>query len=105
MIMRTTGRWLSIPNLIFAVAYLVWLLLRDPARLSEAEHYRLTFMRQEPTVERAYRLALHFIHMIDDHQANQLYTLISIWTSKGFALVETFAVGLPKGFSALKRSC
>jgi len=82
--------------------HLVWLLLRDPARLSEAEHYMLTFIRQEPTVERAYRLAQHFIQMMHDHQATELDAWISTCTSSGIADLETFAVGLQKELSAIK---
>lgn len=82
--------------------HLVWLLLRDPARLSEAEHQMLTFIRQEPTVDRAYQLAQHFIQMMHDHQAPELDAWISICTSSGIADLETFAVGLQKELSAIK---
>ena len=82
--------------------HLVWLLLRDPARLSEAEQQMLTFIRQEPTVERAYRLAQHFIQMMHDHQATELDAWISTCTSSGIADLETFAVGLQKELSAIK---
>ena len=82
--------------------HLVWLLLRDPARLSEAEQDMLTFIRQEPTVERAYRLAQHFIQMMHDHQATELDAWISTCTSSGIADLETFAVGLQKELSAIK---
>ena len=82
--------------------HLVWLLLRDPARLSEAEQHLLTFIRQDPTVERAYRLAQHFIQMMHDHQATELDAWISTCTSSGIADLETFAVGLQKELSAIK---
>ncbi len=82
--------------------HLVWLLLRDPARLSEAEQQMLTFIRQEPTVERAYRLAQHFIQMMHDRQATELDAWISTCTSSGIADLEPFAVGLQKELSAIK---
>jgi transposase len=82
--------------------HLVWLLLNDPARLSEAEHQMLTFIRQEPTVECAYRLAQHFIQMMHEHQAAELDTWINSCTSSGIADLETFAVGLQKELSAIK---
>jgi transposase len=82
--------------------HLAWLLLRDPARLSEAEHQMLSFIRQEPTVERAYRLAQHFIQMMHEHQATELDAWISTCTSSGIADLETFAVGLQKELSAIK---
>jgi len=50
--------------------HLVWLLLRDPARLSRAEQHMLTIIRQEPTVELAYLLAQHFIQMMQEHQCH-----------------------------------
>lgn len=82
--------------------HLVWLLLRDPARLSEEEQHTLTFIRQEPTVELAYRLAQHFIQMMHEHQAAELDQWISTCTSSGIADLETFAVGLHKELSAIK---
>src|SRR5207253_2925812 len=53
---------------------------RDPARLSEEEEYMLTFIRQEPTVERAYRLAQHFTQMMHEHQSAELDQWISTCT-------------------------
>lgn len=82
--------------------HLVWLLLRDPARLSEAEQQMLTFIRQEPTVELAYLLAQHFIQMMQEHQAAELDRWISTCTSSGVAELETFAVGLQKELTAIK---
>ena len=82
--------------------HLVWLLLRDPARLSETEEHRLTFIRQEPTVELAYTLAQRFIQMMHEHQAARLASWISTCTSSGIADLETFAVGLQKEFSAIR---
>ena len=82
--------------------HLVWLLLRDPARLSEAEQQMLTFIRQEPTVERAYWLAQNFIQMMHEHQPAELDTWINACTSSGIADLETFAVGLQKELSAIK---
>ncbi len=82
--------------------YLAWLLLRDPARLSEAEQHMLAFIRQEPIVERAYRLAQHFIQMMHEHQAAKLGAWISTCSSSGIADLETFAVGLQKELSAIK---
>jgi transposase len=82
--------------------HLVWLLLRDPARLSEAEQHALTFIRQEPTVELAYTLAQHFLQMMHEHQAAALEDWISTCASSGIADLETFAVGLQKEFSAIQ---
>jgi len=82
--------------------HLVWLLLRDPARLSEAEQHILTFIRQEPTVDLAYMLTQHFIQMMHEHQAAELDQWISTCTSSGIADLETFAVGLHKELSAIK---
>lgn len=82
--------------------HLVWLLLRDPARLSEAEQHMLTFIRQEPTVEFAYTLAQHFIQMMHEHQAAELDSWISTCTSSGIADLETFAAGLQKELAAIK---
>jgi hypothetical protein len=82
--------------------HLAWLLLRDPALLSEAEQHMLLFIRQEPIVECAYRLAQHFIQMMHDHQANELDAWISTCTSSGIADLETFAIGLQKELSAIK---
>ena len=53
--------------------HLVWLLLRDPARLSEAEQHMLTFIRQETHGgSRIYMLTQHFIQMMHEHQAAEL---------------------------------
>lgn len=82
--------------------HLVWLLLRDPARLSEKEAHMLTFIRQEPTVELAYTLAQRFIHLMHEHQAAKLESWISTCTSSGIPEMETFAVGLQKELSALQ---
>jgi transposase len=82
--------------------HLVWLLLRDPARLSETEEHMLTFIRQEPTVELAYTLAQRFIHMMHEHQSAKLDSWISTCTSSGIADLETFALGLQKELSAIK---
>jgi transposase len=82
--------------------HLVWLLLRDPARLSEAEQHALTFIRQEPTVELAYTLAQHFLQMMHEHQAAELEGWISTCASSGIADLETFAIGLQKEFSAIR---
>src|SRR5260370_2192895 len=82
--------------------HLVWLLLRDPARLSETDEHMLTFIRQEPTVELAYTLAQRFIHLMHEHQAAQLESWISTCTSSGITDMETFAVGLQKELSAIQ---
>jgi transposase len=82
--------------------HLVWLLLRDPARLSETEEHMLTFIRQEPTVELAYTLAQRFIQMMHEHQSAKLDSWISTCTSSGIADLETFALGLQKELSAIK---
>ncbi len=82
--------------------HLAWLLLRNPARLSEAEEHLLTFIRQEPTVELAYLLAQHFTQMMHEHQAAELDQWISTCTSSGIADLETFALGLQKELSAIK---
>ena len=82
--------------------HLVWLLLRDPARLSEKEEHMLTFIRQEPTVELAYTLAQRFILLMHEHQATQLESWISTCTSSGITEMETFAVGLQKELSAIQ---
>jgi transposase len=82
--------------------HLAWLLLRDPARLSEAEQHMLTFIRQEPTVEFAYTLAQHFIQMMHEHQVAELDSWISTCTSSGIADLETFAAGLQKELAAIK---
>jgi transposase len=81
---------------------LVWLLLRDPAQLSEKEEHMLTFIRQEPTVELAYTLAQRFIRLMLMHQATQLENWISTCTSSGITDLETFAVGLQKELSAIQ---
>jgi len=62
----------------------------------------LAFIRQEPIVERAYRLAQHFIQMMHEHQAAKLGAWISTCSSSGIADLETFAVGLQKELSAIK---
>ena len=82
--------------------HLVWLLLRDPARLSEAEEQMLTFIRQEPTVELAYMLAQHFTQMMHEHQSATLDQWISTCTSSGIPDLETSALGLHKELSAIK---
>jgi len=82
--------------------HLVWLLLRDPARLSEAEEHLLTFIRQGPTGDLAYLLTQHFIQMMHEHQAAELDQWISTCTSSGIADLETFAIGLHKELSAIK---
>src|SRR5260221_4755799 len=82
--------------------HLVWLLLRDPARLSEEEKHMLTFIRQEPTVELAYMLAQHFTQMMREHQAEKLESWISTCTSSGIPDLETFAIGLQKELSAIQ---
>jgi transposase len=82
--------------------HLVWLLLRDPARLSEEEEHMLTFIRQEPTVELAYMLAQHFTQMLHEHQSAELDQWISTCTSSGIPDLETFAFGLQKELSAIK---
>jgi transposase len=81
---------------------LVWLLLREPADLSEEEAHMLTFIRQEPTVEIAYLLAQHFIEMMHEHQAAELDAWITTCTASGIPDLETFAVGLQKELSAIK---
>jgi transposase len=82
--------------------HLAWLLLRDPARLSEKDEHMLTFIRQEPTVELAYTLAQRFIELMHEHQAAQLESWISTCTSSGITDMETFAVGLQKELSAIQ---
>lgn len=82
--------------------HLVWLLLRDPAQLSQIEEHLLRFIRQEPTVELAYTLAQHFIQMMHAHQADELDGWIRTCASSGIADLETFAVGLQKEFSAIR---
>ena len=82
--------------------HLVWLLLRDPARLSEAEQHMLTFIRQEHTVHLAYTLAQRFMQMMHEHQAQKLESWISMCTSSGIPDLHTFALGLQKEISALR---
>lgn len=54
--------------------HLVWLLLRDPARLNETEQHLLSFLRQEPTGDVAYTLAQHFVQLLREHRAEELDT-------------------------------
>ncbi len=82
--------------------HLVWLLLRDPARLSEAEQHLLTLIRQEHTVNLAYTLAQDFIQMMHEHQAEKLDSWISTCTSSGVPDLQTFAIGLQKELSAIR---
>jgi len=82
--------------------HLVWLLLREPARLSEAEQHVLTFIRQEQTVDLAYTLAQHFMQMMHEHQAENLESWINMCTASGIPDLQTFAIGLQKEISAIR---
>lgn len=82
--------------------HLVWLLLRDPARLSKKEERMLTFIRQDPVVELAYTLAQRFLHLMHEHQADQLENWITTCSASGIPDLETFAVGLQKELSAIR---
>ena len=82
--------------------HLVWLLLRDPARLSKKEEHMLTFLRQDPGVELASTLAQRFLHLMHEHQADQLENWISTCSTSGIPDLETFAGGLQKELSAIR---
>ncbi len=82
--------------------HLVWLLLRDPAQLSEAEQQLLSFIRQEQTVDLAYILAQQFVHLMREHRVEELDTWLSTCASSQIPDLETFATGLQKEISAIR---
>jgi transposase len=62
----------------------------------------LSFIRQEPTVDLAYTLAQHFVHLLRDHHVEELDRWLSTCISSGLSELETFALGLQKESSALR---
>jgi transposase len=82
--------------------HLVWLLLREPARLSEAEQEMLMFIRQEQAVDVAYLLAQQFVHLMREHRAEELDAWLSSCASSRLPDLETFALGLQKEVSAIR---
>jgi len=82
--------------------HLVWLLLREPAHLNEAEQEMLSFIRQEQAVDMAYTLAQQFVHLMREHRAEELAVWLSSCASSHLPDLETFASGLQKEVSAIR---
>jgi transposase len=82
--------------------HLVWLLLREPARLTETEQQMLSFIRQEPAVDVAYTLAQHFVQLLREHRVEELDVWLATCAKSQIPDLVTFAAGLQKELSAIR---
>jgi transposase len=82
--------------------HLVWLLLLEPSRLSQAEQEMLLFIRQDQAVEVAYLLAQQFVQLMRAHRAEELDGWLCSCAASQLPDLETFASGLQKEVSAIR---
>ena len=81
--------------------HLVWLLLRDPSTLNNQEQQMLAFIRQEQSIEVAYKLAQQFGVMVRRRQRDTLDAWITACLASHIPDLETFATGLQKDYAAI----
>ena len=92
---------------LLSARQLSWLLVRDPAKVSEEDQPILNFIRQDSEVETAYQLAQQrlpqqFIAMIRERTVNLLDTWLEAITSSGIVDLQNFAVGIQQDYRAVR---
>lgn len=87
---------------LLSARQLSWLLVRDPAKVSEEDQPILNFIRQDSEVETAYQLAQQFIAMIRERTVNMLDTWLDASTSSEIVDLQNFATGIQQDYQAIR---
>jgi transposase len=81
---------------------LSWLLMRDPAGLSDRETAILELIRTGSEVEVAYTLAQRFVRMIQGQEVERLDPWLAACAESGIPALVSFAEGLRRDYAAVQ---
>jgi len=85
-----------------APRHLVWLLLRDPSKLTELEQRTLSFLCEDPRGETLYGLMQSYVTLMRKRDVEALDSWLERGMTCGIPDLESFAQGLQKDYSAIK---
>jgi transposase len=81
---------------------LVWLLMKQPDKLSEEEEQMLTVLLQEPSVASAYKLGQRFLHLVRQRELEKLDAWIADCQTSQLPDLSNFAAGLLQDDAAVR---
>ena len=81
---------------------LAWLLVRDTAVFSQAEHLLLNHLRQHPRLNAVYNLAQRFSHMVKNRAGQLFDPWLTACEQSGVYQLETFVMGLRQDAAAVR---
>ena len=87
---------------LLSARQLSWLLVHDPAKLSEEDQPILNFVRQDSEVENAYQLAQQFITMVQEHTVDMLDNWLEASTNSEIVDLQNFAAGIQQDYRAVR---
>ncbi len=97
-----SGHTGTTPPALAAPRQLVWLLLRKPTQLTDADAATLAHLQQHPEVQRAYELAHDFQAMVRQRKPEAFDAWLKACARSGIPEFQSFAKGLAQEYPSIR---